>query len=395
MRDMSKLDPEATRVRVFCPRLGEREEFAEGLQALWASRLITLGRYCERLEEEATKYLGVKHAVAVGNCTSGLMLCMKALGMQGEVILPSYTFTATAHAAVWAGLEPVFADCEPLTWTIDPAKVEEAITPLTGGIVAVSIFGVPPRYCELEQLSQKRGIPLLTDSAQAIGSEYWEKKAGGFGDAEVFSMSPTKVVTAGEGGLVTTNDDKVAEYVRQGRDYGKNGSDVDFIGLSARMSEFHALLGLRNLQALEQSLTRRFSLIERYKRRLKGLPGIRFQHVPHGCRSSTNYFVVHVDAEKCPVSRDELHSRLAEMGIETKRYFWPPVHLLKAYRQYRDKYEGRLPVTEKVAASTLAFPLFTEMQDEQVDRVCDATEGILREAGLNRRAVEAKGEVRS
>jgi dTDP-4-amino-4,6-dideoxygalactose transaminase len=337
----------------------------------------------------------VKHAVAVANCTSGLMLCMKALGMAGEVILPSYTFTATAHAAVWAGLEPVFVDCESLTWTIDPAKVEEAIGPQTGGIIAVSIFGVPPRYCELEQLSQKHRIPLLTDSAQAIGSDYWGKKAGGFGDAEVFSMSPTKVVTSGEGGLVTTNDNRVAEYVRQGRDYGKNGSDVDFIGLSARMSEFHALLGLHNLQALEQALTRRFSLIERYKRRLKQLPGIRFQHVPRGCRPSTNYLVIYVDAEKCPVSRDELHFQLGEMGIETKRYFWPPVHLLKAYCHYREKYEGRLPVTEKVAASTLALPLFTEIEDEQVDRVCDAIEGILRKAGLSQRVVEAKGEVRS
>jgi len=392
---MSKQAGEAANVRVFCPRLGEREEFAEGLAPLWDSRLISLGKYCERLEEEAAKYLGVKHAVAVGNCTSGLMLCMKALGMEGEVILPSYTFTATAHAAVWAGLEPVFVDCEPLTWTIDPAKVEEAIGPQTGGIIAVSIFGVPPRYCELEQLSKKHNLPLLTDSAQAIGSEYWGKKAGGFGDAEVFSLSPTKVVTAGEGGLVTTNDDRVAEYVRQGRDYGKNGSDVDFIGLSARMSEFHALLGLHNLQALEQALTRRFSLIERYKRRLKELAGIRFQHVPRGCRPSTNYFVIYVDDERCPVSRDELHFRLAEMGIETKRYFWPPVHMLKAYRQYRKKYEGKLPVTEKVAASTLAMPLFTEMEDQQVDRVCDGIEGILREVSLNRKAVETKGEVRS
>lgn len=125
------------------------------------------------------------------------------------------------------------------------------------------------------------------------------------------------------------------------------------------------------------------------------LAGIRFQHVPRGCRASTNYFVIYVDDEKCPVSRDELHFRSAETGIETKRYFWPPVHMLKAYRQFREKYGAKLPVTEKVAASTMALPLFTEMEDEQVDRVCDAIEEVLREAGLNRRAVEAKGEVRS
>ena len=383
------------RVRVFCPRLGEREEFAGGLLPLWDSRLISLGKYCERLEEEAAKYVGVKHAVALGNCTSGLMLCMKALGMKGEVILPSYTFTATAHAAVWAGLEPVFVDCEPLTWTIDPAKVEAAIGPRTGGIVAVSIFGVPPRYCELEQLSQKHRIPLLTDSAQAIGSEYWGKKAGGFGDAEVFSLSPTKVVTAGEGGLVATNRDEVADYVQRGRDYGKNGSDVDFIGLSARMSEFHALLGLRNLEFLEGALTRRFALIERYKRRLNKIKGITFQYVPRGCRPSTNYFVIHVNAEKRAVSRDELHVRLAEMGIETKRYFWPPVHMLKAYQEYRERYEGKLPVTESVAASTLALPLFTEMEDEQVNTVCDAIEGVFAEGAANGKVAAAKGEERS
>jgi dTDP-4-amino-4,6-dideoxygalactose transaminase len=384
-----------TKVRVFYPRLGELGNFAEGLSQLWDSRVITSGRYCEQLEEEAKGYLGVNHAVAVSSCTSGLMLCMKALRIKREVILPSYTFAATAHAAVWAGLRPVFVDCEPLTWTMDPVKVEEAVTPRTGGIVAVSIFGVPPRYCELEQLSKKRNLPLLTDSAQAIGSEYWGKKAGGFGDAEVFSLSPTKVVTAGEGGLVTTNDDRVANYIRRGRDYGKNGNDVDFVGLSARMSEFHALLGLRNLEALEGALTRRSSLIDRYRRRLSKVDGISFQHVPRGCRSSLNYFVIYVDRERCAVSRGELHFRLAELGIETKEYFWPPVHMLSAYERYKGKYKGKLPVTEKVAESTLALPLFTEMEDKQVDTVCDAIEKALEGAKPNGRLAGVRGKVRS
>ncbi len=141
------------KVRIFWPRLGEQKRFQESLKQIWDSRTITSGPFGEQLEHQAKEYLGVKHVVAVASCTSGLMLCMKALRMEGEVILPSYTFAATAHAAVWAGLRPVFVDCEPKTWTIDPSKAEEAITSSTGGILAVSVFGVPPPYHELERLS--------------------------------------------------------------------------------------------------------------------------------------------------------------------------------------------------------------------------------------------------
>lgn len=173
-------------VKMSCRHGREQEGFAEALAELSDSLISTPGHCCERLEEAARSYLVVKHVVAVSNRASGLILYMKALEMKGEVILPSHSSAMTAHATVGTGLQPVFVDCEPCTWTIDLVKAEQEIGPTTGGIVAMSVFGVPPRYYELEQLSKRYSLPLLTDSAQAIGSEYWGKKAGGFGDAEVF-----------------------------------------------------------------------------------------------------------------------------------------------------------------------------------------------------------------
>jgi dTDP-4-amino-4,6-dideoxygalactose transaminase len=205
------------------PTLPPLDEVAALLSESWDSGVVTVGRLVRELEEEARRATGAAHAVAVANCTSALILTWRALSLPagGEVICPSFTFAATAHAITWTGLTPVFVDCLPGTLAVDPAEVEKALSPETVAVCPVHIFGLPSDVDALDDIGRRRGLPVVYDSAQGLGATHRGRPAGGFGTAECFSMSPTKVVTAVEGGLVTTNDAALAAKLRSLRDYGK------------------------------------------------------------------------------------------------------------------------------------------------------------------------------
>jgi len=354
------------------PTLIDVDELIGGLREIFSSGNVTVSKYVKLFEQECARYLGVKEAVAVSSATSGLMLAVKALGLTGEVIVPSFTFTATVHSLIWNGLTPVFVDCEEGTYNIDVKEIEKKITPRTSAVMPVYIFGNPPWIKELENIAEKNNLKLIFDSAQAFGAEYGGVRVGGFGDCEVFSLSPTKVLTAIEGGLVTTNNIKLAEYLRRARDYGKRGEDIECVGLSARMSELHALVGLKNLGNVEKCLKTRRDLIALYQRLLKDINGISFQEVLPGNKSSGNYMVIFIDKERFGMSRDRLYEALKADNIETKKYFYPAVHMQEAYRAFRKAYEGKLPVTEKASGTGLALPLYGHMEPVIVEKVCGA-----------------------
>jgi dTDP-4-amino-4,6-dideoxygalactose transaminase len=337
------------KLHIIRPTLFDPEEISAEIEEIFSTGNVTVSKYVKLFEQECARYLGVKEAVAVSSATSGLVLAVKALGLRGEVIVPSFTFTATVHSLIWNGLTPVFVDCEEGTYNIDVKEIEKKITPKTSAIMPVYIFGNPPRMMELAEIAEKHGLKLVFDSAQAFGAEYEGVRAGGFGDCEVFSLSPTKVLTAIEGGLITTNNIKLAEYLRRARDYGKCGEDIESVGLSARMSELHALVGLKNLGNVEKCLRTRRELILLYQGLLKDIDGISFQEILPGNKSSGNYMVIFIDEKRFGMSRDKLYEALKEENIETKKYFYPAVHMQEAYRAFREAYEGKLPVTvEKV-----------------------------------------------
>jgi dTDP-4-amino-4,6-dideoxygalactose transaminase len=346
-------------------------EFLEDVQTILISKQLTNGTYVRRFEEAAAAYLGVKHCVAVSSCTSGLLLVLKSLGLRGEVILPSFTFHATAHAVVWNGLKPVFADCDVNTLCIDPAAVREHITSRTTAILAVHIFGNPAPVRELQEISAKLNIPLVFDSAHAFGSSSMGKHIGRFGTAEVFSFSPTKLVVAGEGGLIATSDERLAEKLRTGRNYGDGGTyDPEIIGVNARMSEMHGALALRGLAGVDARIGRRNEIRERYERRLRKLQGIRFQQVSEGGRSACKDFSVIVDDKEFGHARNSLLDALHRENIDARKYFSPPVHLQKLYR---DLWDGRpLPATEYISKAVVSLPIYSSLSDESVDKVCDA-----------------------
>lgn len=365
-------------IPVISPTLIEPRKLIPGIEKIFWSGSVTSSGYVRALEEACARYCGVRYAVAVSSATSALMIAVKGMGLSGEVIVPSFTFAATVHALSWNGITPVFADCEPGTYNIDINDAEKKISSRTSAIMAVSIFGSPPRIQELELCAKARKLALIFDSAQGFSAQYRGKILGGFGRCEVFSLSPTKVITSLEGGIITTNDRALADFCVSARDYGKtkDAEDIGFAGLSARMSEVHALIAIRNMEKLHECLAVRRRMIDIYKKLLDGIEGIGFQEILPEASSSCNYMVIFVNENKFMFSRDELYKALEAENIQTKKYFYPAVHLQKAYSAFAEKYRGKLPVTEQASREGLALPLYGHMNEKSVRIVCSAIRKI-------------------
>ncbi|MFT5433396.1 MAG: dTDP-4-amino-4,6-dideoxygalactose transaminase, partial [Myxococcota bacterium] len=327
-------------------------------------------------EEAVERRLDVPHAIAISSCTSGLMLGARALGLRGEVIMPPFTWTSTGLAMLWQNITPVFADVLDGTYTLDPAAFEAAITPETTAVMPVTVFGVPPNIAEIEAIARRHDLKVFYDSAQALGSTYKGVPIGGFGDLEVFSMSPTKVATAMEGGILTTRNDELATLLRRMRDYGKaDDGDIDICGLSARQTEFHGVVAKHTLAHLDEYVAARAGIAARYRAALESLVGVGFQTQPSDRTTSWNYFTMFIDGGK--LGRDELQAALLERGIQTKRYFYPSLHEQTIYSHLRERSVGKLPVAERASGQGLALPLFSHMSSAQVERVIDAVRSLM------------------
>jgi dTDP-4-amino-4,6-dideoxygalactose transaminase len=363
------------------PTLPTLSEVTDLMQGSWDSGVVTLGATTRAFEEEVCRRTGARHAVAMASCTSGLMLIPRALGLEAgrEVIVPSFTFAATGQALLWNALVPVFCDCLPGTRTLDPADVERNLSSHTAAICPTYVYGLPPDVDALLDLGRRHGVPVYFDSAQGLGASFGGRLAGGFGTCEVFSLSPTKVVTAIEGGVVTTCDDALAVRLRAMRDYGKDpttGEDMVELGLSARMTEFHAAVGLASLRNIDALVKARLDRIERYRERLAAIPGCSLQWLPDDRTTSGNYFVLFISA-KARRSRDEVHTALADAGIQTKRYFYPPLHEQTIFRRFPMRESATLRESIVASREGLALPLYSHMRGDQIDRVCQAVEVLL------------------
>jgi len=355
------------------------EEFLADVRQILQSRQLTNGAFVREFEAVAESFLGVPHCVAVSSCTSGLILVLQALGLRGEVILPSFTFHATAHSVLWNGLRPVFADCEPGTLCLNPEAVRAQLSANTAAILAVHLYGNPIAVAELEVIAANRGIPLICDAAHAFGTEFRGTRVGPTGAAEVFSFSPTKLLVAGEGGVIATRDPELARRLRVARNYGDPGTaDPEVAGLNARMSEFHAALAIRGLPGIALRIERRNQIRVDYERQLGPIPGISFQQIRDGCRTTAKDFSLIVDEAEFGRPRDWLLEHLLQRNIEVRRYFWPPVHRQKLYREIWD---GRpLPETDWVSDRVISLPIYSSLGDADVDRICAAVSELAFEA---------------
>lgn len=367
-------------IPIIRPTLPPLEDVMALLRPSYEAGIVTCGKLVAELERSVEEYTGARHAVMLSSCTSGLMLAYAAMDFPegSEVIVPSFTFAATVQAILWNRLTPVYVDCLPGTMTIDPDEVRKAISEKTKAICPVSIFGLPPDIDELQDISTRHGIPLIFDSAQGLGATYKGSRLGGFGQCEIFSMSPTKVITAIEGGVLTTNDGEFAAKIKSMRDYGKgpDGQEMVYNGLSARPGEMHAavaLSGMRNANGLVKARRR---LIGTYRERLGNLPGCRVQEYPDDRETSGNYFTLLVGA-KAEVDRNSLYGTLKSNNIQSKKYFYPPVHLQKAFVKTPGKVEGDLRNTMEVSDQSLALPLFSHMDEGQLSQICKVVQSEL------------------
>ena len=346
------------------------ERVVARLTRSYESGQITNGALVRELEERMADRLRVGHVVAVSSCTSGLMLAVQALveGRTGAVVLPSFTFSASAHAVAWNGRSPRFVECDPCTFQMDLAHAEAALDGASA-LLATHVFGAPCSPEAVEKLAASAGLPLVFDAAHAIGATSQERPIGGFGDAEIFSLTPTKPMVAGEGGLIATQDAELAARLRMGRDYGNPGDyDTRFVGLNARMSEFHAAMALESLGLLDRTLARRRDLAARYVDGLRQAPGIRTQVVPLDDVSTYKDFTIAVDAPDFGIDRNQLVAVLAAEGIDTRNYFDPPIHRQQAYRHEPDVC---LPTTDAVSRSVVSLPIYPDLSDGDVDTVVD------------------------
>jgi dTDP-4-amino-4,6-dideoxygalactose transaminase len=372
-------------LNIVAPVLPTIDEVGDRITEILANGQLTNdSRYVRQFEAALEKRLEVS-AVTVSNGTWALVLAMKQLGVEGDVIVPSFTYCASAHAIKWAGAVPVFADINPETFTIDPLAIRAAITPRTSAIMAVHIYGHPCEIDELTALAQEKGLLLLFDAAHAFGARYRDKPIGTFGHAESFSFHTTKTLPVGEGGCITTRDVGLARQLRLARKFGDPGDENTlFPGTNAKMQEFNAILGLAGLRTVDDTICRRRQYAVDLRARLADIPGLGFQHERGYVRTSRQNFAVLVDEDEFGLSRDDVHRALAAENIRSRKYFYPPVHRHDAYASMRP---GALPVTDHIAGRVLCLPFYSHMTASQLGGMADAFEKLHAHAPRVRRAL--------
>ena len=345
--------------------------------AMVSGQLTNNGQHVRELEHELAGFFNVRHVVAVSNGTLGLMILARALAQEGEVILPSYTFCATPHALVWAGLRPVFADILPDTYTMDPACVERLIGPRTVAIMGVHIYGHPCEVDELRTLAEDHRLPLVFDAAHAVGSRYKGRRVGSFGRAEVFSFHATKTFPVGEGGAIATDDEELADQIRLLRTFGDPGSEnTQLPGLNAKMQEFNALIGLENLGVVERHIEHRRVIARYIVSELADVPGLEFQTQRPYAYSSYQNLSVLVDEDLFGLDRDLLFLALKAENVGTRKYFSPPTHRHDAYGTASRAVRSELPVTEDVSSRVLCLPIYSNTSESLARDLCVATKRI-------------------
>ncbi len=363
------------------PNIGDRGQFLEYVNTIFDNRWLTNhGPLVEQFEQELSEKLGVRHCIAICNATIALEITIRALNLTGEVIVPSFTFIATAHSLQWLGVRPVFGDIDPLTHNLDPKCVEALVTPRTTGILGVHLWSRPCAVDELQEIARRHDLKLIFDAAHAFGCTYHEKMIGNFGHAEVFSFHATKFFNTFEGGAIATNDDELAHRIRQMSNFGFSGYDnVIHLGTNGKMSEVSAAMGLVNLRSLADFTDANRRNYHKYRQEITTIPGLALIQYDESESCNFQYIVLEVDSQLTGLQRDDLIKVLQAENVLARRYFWPGCHRMEPYRSlFPDAYLS-LPQTEKVTERVLVLPTGTTIGEHEIETICD----ILRAAIAN------------
>lgn len=375
-------------LHVGAPNIGDRKRLMERVgEALDRRWLSNNGPFVREFEARLQELLGVEHCVAVSSGEIALQMAIRAAGLSGEVIVPSFTFIGTPHAVLWEGLTPVFCEIDPQTYNIDPARAEALITERTSAILGVHVWGRACDVAALEKIAKAHGLKLLFDAAHAFGCTYEGAMIGGFGQAEMFSFHATKCVNTFEGGAIATRDSEFAQRLRLMRSFGFADIDrVEAVGINGKLNEISAAMGLSSLEAMNDFVRANREHYAQYRRELSSVPGIAVVAYDEGETSTYQFVVIEIDAARLGLTRDELQEVLWSENVLARRYFFPPCHLSKPYREMPAYANLRLPVTEALSARVLSLPNGTAVTSSDVERLC----AVIRFAGENAASITAR-----
>jgi dTDP-4-amino-4,6-dideoxygalactose transaminase len=361
------------KVHVGRPNVGNRDRLFERINDMLDRNWLTNdGPYVREFEKRIAEFTGTRNCVAMCNGTISLEIAIRALSLTGEVIVPSFTFIATAHSLQWQEITPVFCDINPRTHNLDPVQVEKMITPRTSGIIGVHTWGRPCDIEALEAIAQRRNLQLLFDAAHAFGCSYKGKAIGGFGRCEIFSFHATKFFNAFEGGAIMTNDDALATKMRLMRNFGFSGYDnVIYVGTNGKMTEVCAAMGLTSLESVDEftAVNRRNHLA--YSRGLRGIPGVSLMAYDEAQMSNWQYIVLEADERKTGLTRDELVEVLTAENVLARRYFFPGCHRMEPYRSYFPHAALVLPETEILSRRVMVLPNGASVNEESISGICE------------------------
>lgn len=357
-------------VHVGRPNVGDRSAFLANVNRVLDNQWLTNnGPLVQEFEKKIATQLKVKHCVAMCNGTIALEIAIRALDLTGEVIVPSWTFVATAHALYWQGITPVFADIDPATHNLDPDAVRRMITPRTTGIIGVHVWGRPAPIDALQEIADEHRLKLMFDAAHAFGSSWQGRSIGSFGACEVFSFHATKAFNTMEGGAITTNDDDLADALRLMRNFGfKDYDNVIHPGTNGKMIEVCAAMGLANLDSFASIIEANKHNQQAYRDALAGIPGLSLIQFDPAERNSYHYVVLEI-APDCRFSRDALVSALHAENVLARKYFWPGSHRMKPYRDLFPHAGLVLPATIELGSRIVVLPNGVGLEPSAIETI--------------------------
>jgi len=359
-------------ITVTQPCLPPLEEYIPYLEQIWGNKWLTNdGPLHQQLEKELAKYLGVKYISLFSNGTLALISALQALNIQGEVITTPFSFVATTHSLWWNKITPVFVDIETEYLNIDPTKIEAAITPLTSAIMPVHVYGNPCKMDEIQRIADKHGLKVIYDAAHAFGVKQHGISVLNSGDLSILSFHATKVFSTIEGGAIICHTQEMKHHIDNLKNFGFRGeTTVEEPGINAKLNEFQAAYGLLQLKYIDGFIAKRKLITEHYFYLLKDIPGIHYLTCKKDITYSYSYFPILIDEKVYGKSRDELYEKLKDESIFTRRYFYPLISDFEPYRKLLSASHHNLPVATKISKQVLCLPIYVELNDIDVNRIC-------------------------
>ncbi|MEW6328538.1 MAG: DegT/DnrJ/EryC1/StrS family aminotransferase [Candidatus Micrarchaeota archaeon] len=362
------------------PLMGEEEMAA--VREVLKSGILAQGPKVREFEDAFAQYIGVSHAIATSSGTAALHAALLAMGIKNgdEVITSPFSFIASANSVLYCGAKPVFADVREEDFNIDPGEIRKKITKKTRAVIPIHLYGLPADMDEINEIARDKGLLVLEDACQAHGAEYKGKKAGSIGDAAVFSFYPTKNMTTGEGGMITTNNDEFAEKARMLRDHGSRKKYLhEVLGFNFRMTSMCAAIGVEQLKKIEQFNARRIRNAEYLTKKLSGIGGLVLPKAQPGRKHVFHQFTIRVVKEEFGISRDDLIKLLNEKGVGTGVHYPVPIHKQPLYVQLG--YKDSLPISEKLANEVVSLPIHPSVSESDLDLISEVLENAKTKGG--------------